>query len=106
MLNVLRTSEIEFLDLCASLADEGDLNLGARDLFQGTIDASALWMSGPYCTFLVFTMPNSFLFLYEINLSGIKLHESDVMSLHHLPRLGQLWLQGTAIRNEAYVHVL
>lgn len=36
VLDVFRTSEIDSLDLALSLADESDLNLGARDLLQGT----------------------------------------------------------------------
>ena len=39
VLNVFRTSEIDCLDLASSLADENDLNLGARDLLQGRLYA-------------------------------------------------------------------
>ena len=35
VLSVLRTSEIEFLDLTPSMAEEGGLNIDARDMLQG-----------------------------------------------------------------------
>lgn len=49
----------------------------------------------------MFAKPNSFLFLNEINLCGTTLRTSDVMNLHHLPRLARLWLKDTSIGNEA-----
>ena len=35
VLNILRTSEIEYLDLAPSIGDENGLNLDSNDLFHG-----------------------------------------------------------------------
>ncbi|KIP11012.1 hypothetical protein PHLGIDRAFT_491810 [Phlebiopsis gigantea 11061_1 CR5-6] len=83
VLNVLRTSEIEFLDLVPSMAETDGLNLDTHDMLK------------------VFAKSNSFLFLNEINLCGVTLRTSDVMNLHHLPRLARLWLKNTSVGNEA-----
>ncbi|OBZ72512.1 hypothetical protein A0H81_07389, partial [Grifola frondosa] len=87
VLNILRTSEIECIDLTASIMDEDGLNLGAHELMR------------------VFTRPNSFLFLKEINLSGAPLRDFDITNIHHLPRLARLWLSNTGIGNEAIYHL-
>lgn len=50
--------------------------------------------------------PNSFLFLYELSLSGTQLSDMDMIHVHHLPRLARLWLGSTGIGNEAYVFLL
>ena len=47
--------------------------------------------------------PNSFLFLSELSLSGVKVSDADIIHVHHLPRLARLWLGSTGIGNEAYV---
>ena len=44
--------------------------------------------------------PNSFLFLRELSLNGVQLSETDVLHIHHLPRLARLWLGSTGIGNE------
>ncbi|KAI0926360.1 hypothetical protein AcV5_008846 [Taiwanofungus camphoratus] len=80
-------SEVEALDLTASLMDEEGLNLGARDLLH------------------VFAKPNSFLFLAELSLSGARLRDFDLTHIHHLPRLARLWLSNTGIGNEAVFHL-
>ncbi|PSS34015.1 hypothetical protein PHLCEN_2v1919 [Hermanssonia centrifuga] len=82
ILDILRTSEIEFLDLTASLAEEDGLNFKARDMLH------------------VFAKPNSFLFLSEINLNDVRLYDADLMHIHRLPRLGCLSLNNTGISNE------
>ncbi|KAI0346251.1 hypothetical protein BDW22DRAFT_1417564 [Trametopsis cervina] len=87
VLNILRTSEIEYLDLAASIGDEGGLNLDSRDLFQ------------------VFLKRNCFPFLAEINLTGAEVHETDLLHLHGLPRLARLWLASTGIGNEAIFYL-
>ncbi|TCD67810.1 hypothetical protein EIP91_011938 [Steccherinum ochraceum] len=83
VLNLLRMSELESLDMTASMTDEEGLNLDAHELL------------------LVFAKPNSFLFLNEINLSGAKLEDVDIRHIHHLPRLAKLWISNTGIGNEA-----
>ncbi|KAI0956427.1 hypothetical protein AcV7_006837 [Taiwanofungus camphoratus] len=87
VLHLLRMSEVEALDLTASLMDEEGLNLGARDLLH------------------VFAKPNSFLFLAELSLSGARLRDFDLTHIHHLPRLARLWLSNTGIGNEAVFHL-
>ncbi|KZT02534.1 uncharacterized protein LAESUDRAFT_738637 [Laetiporus sulphureus 93-53] len=88
VLNMLRMSEIECLDLTASLMDEEGLNMGGRELLR------------------VFAKPNSFLFLSQVSLSGAALQDSDIINIHHLPRLSQLWLSNTGIGNEAIFHLV
>ncbi|EKM57872.1 uncharacterized protein PHACADRAFT_206742 [Phanerochaete carnosa HHB-10118-sp] len=83
VLDAFRTSEVEFLDLTTSLAEEDGLNMDARDILK------------------VLAKPNSFLFVHEINLSGTTLRDSDIACLHHLPRLARLWLQDTGVTNQA-----
>lgn len=86
------------------MAEEGGLNLDARDMLQGYLLLQTR-LVGIYADedSTVFSKPNSFLFLNEINLCGAVLRDSDIMYLHHLPRLARLWLKGTSIGNEAYV---
>ncbi|GBE90107.1 hypothetical protein SCP_1801310 [Sparassis crispa] len=88
ILNILRTSEVKCLDLTASIMDEAGLNLGASDLLH------------------VLKKPNSFLFVTDINLSDISLHDFDLTHIHHLPRLKRLWLSNTGIGNEAVFHLV
>ncbi|CAL1715860.1 unnamed protein product [Somion occarium] len=88
VLNLLRMSEIECLDLAASMTDEEGLNLDARDLLH------------------VFSKPNSFIFLNEINMNGTRLNDSDLQRIHHLPRLARLWISNTGIGNEAIFHLV
>ncbi|KAI0806085.1 hypothetical protein BC629DRAFT_1141943 [Irpex lacteus] len=87
ILNILRTSEIEYLDIASSIGDENGLNLDSEDLFS------------------VFSKPNSFLFLAEINLTGGSVKEADLLHLQHLPRLARLWLSSTGIGNEAIYYL-
>ncbi|KZT73548.1 hypothetical protein DAEQUDRAFT_662157 [Daedalea quercina L-15889] len=88
MLEMLRMSEIEVLDLTASLMEAEGLNLGARELLP------------------VFNKPNSFLFLSELSLSDACLQDFDMTYIHHLPRLSHLWLSNTGIGNEAVYHLV
>ncbi|KAL6301507.1 hypothetical protein BKA93DRAFT_919725 [Sparassis latifolia] len=88
ILHILRTSEVKCLDLTASIMDEAGLNLGASDLLH------------------VLKKPNSFLFVTDINLSDISLHDFDLTHIHHLPRLKRLWLSNTGIGNEAVFHLV
>ncbi|KAH8101836.1 hypothetical protein BXZ70DRAFT_79817 [Cristinia sonorae] len=83
ILNLLRMSELECIDLTASMTDAEGLNLDSQQLLH------------------VFAKPNSFLFLNEMNLSGAKLEDSDLIHIHHLPRLARLWISNTGIGNEA-----
>ncbi|CAK5273845.1 unnamed protein product [Mycena citricolor] len=83
VLSVLRTSEIWRLVLSESMNDEDGLNLAGRDILP------------------IFSKPNSFLFLSELCLSGTRVHESDLLHVHHLPRLVTLLLNNTGIGNEA-----
>ncbi|KAI0703829.1 hypothetical protein BC835DRAFT_1480366 [Cytidiella melzeri] len=87
VLNILRTSEIEYLDLSASIGDEGGLNLDSQDVFH------------------VFSKPNSFLFLSEINLANSEIKEADLLHLQNLPRLARLWLASSGIGNEAIFYL-
>ena len=50
---------------------------------------------------VVFSKPNSFLFLSELSLSDASLQDFDMTYIHHLPRLSHLWLSNTGIGNEA-----
>jgi hypothetical protein len=103
VLSILRTSEIDYLDLSKSTGDEGGLNMDSNELFLGEVT---------YCTTgcsiiltppnPVFSKPNSFLFLAEINLTGSQVKETDLLHLQHLPRLARLWLASCNIGNEAY----
>ncbi|KAF9818789.1 hypothetical protein IEO21_02569 [Rhodonia placenta] len=88
ILNMLRMSEIDCLDLTASLMDEEGLNLGAQELLH------------------VFEKPNSFLFLSELSLSGATLQDYDLTNIHHLPRLSRLWISNTGIGNEGIFHLV
>ncbi|KAI0069802.1 hypothetical protein K474DRAFT_1693993 [Panus rudis PR-1116 ss-1] len=88
VLNILRMSEVECLDLTASMTDEEGLNLDARELLH------------------VFSKPNSFIFLNEMNLSGVRLSDTDVLHIHHLPRLSRLWISNTGIGNEAIFYLV
>ncbi|KAL1721344.1 hypothetical protein EV715DRAFT_195328 [Schizophyllum commune] len=83
ILSILRTSEIRSLALTTSLFDEDGLNLAGQDIFP------------------VFSKPNSFLFLTELTCSGTRLHDFDLIHIHHLPRLAMLMLDNTNISNEA-----
>jgi hypothetical protein len=51
----------------------------------------------------VFSKPHSFLFLSELSLSGTRVHDIDVVHIHHLPRLVTLIMNNTGIGNEASV---
>ena len=102
-LDILRTSEIAYLDLSSSMGDQDGLNLDAQALLHGTVDA--LRICSPH-TLSVFSKANSFLFLAEVNLAGSQLNESDLLHLAHLPRLARLWLTDTGITNEAYAHTV
>ncbi|TFY54163.1 hypothetical protein EVJ58_g9020 [Rhodofomes roseus] len=88
VLEILRMSEIDCLDLTASLMDAEGLNLGAKELLP------------------VFSKPNSFLFLSELSLSDASLQDFDMTYIHHLPRLSRLWLSNTGISNEAVSHLV
>ena len=54
----------------------------------------------------MFSKPNSFLFLTELTCSGTRLHDFDLIHIHHLPRLAMLMLDNTNISNEAYAYIL
>ncbi|KAI0791197.1 hypothetical protein C8Q75DRAFT_732327 [Abortiporus biennis] len=82
VLNLLRMSEIEIIDLSPSMTDEDGLNLDSQELLQ------------------VFAKPNSFLFLREVNLNGTQLDDASLLNIHHLPRLSRLWISNTGITNE------
>ncbi|OCH90333.1 hypothetical protein OBBRIDRAFT_826004, partial [Obba rivulosa] len=88
VLELFRTSEIEYLDLRASIADQDGLNLEAHDLLH------------------VLRKPNSFLFLKELNLANACLSDYDMISIHQLPRLSRLCLCRTGIGNEAIYHLV
>ncbi|KAI0667959.1 hypothetical protein C8Q78DRAFT_1071662 [Trametes maxima] len=88
VLRFFRTSEVECLDLAASMADEDGLNLGARDLLR------------------VLSVADSFLFLEELNFAGVALNDADVLYFNRLPRLSRLWLSNTGIGNEAMYHLV
>ncbi|KAL0576087.1 hypothetical protein V5O48_005886 [Marasmius crinis-equi] len=87
VMEMLRTSEITRLDMATSLADEGGLNLGGRD------------------TFKVFSKPNSFLFLSDLSFSGTPVNDLDLLHVVRLPKLRRLWLENTAIGDEAIYHL-
>ncbi|PCH42550.1 hypothetical protein WOLCODRAFT_72130 [Wolfiporia cocos MD-104 SS10] len=88
ILEMLRMSEIEVLDLTASLMDQEGLNMGAHDLLH------------------VFTKPNSFLFLTELCMNNASLKDLDLTYIHHLPRLSRLWISNTGIGNDAIFHLV
>ncbi|EIN03981.1 hypothetical protein PUNSTDRAFT_139021 [Punctularia strigosozonata HHB-11173 SS5] len=81
-------SEIHTLNLTPSLMDQSGLNLDALDLLR------------------VFTKPNSFLFLAELDLGGSILRDSDITHIHHLPRVSTLMLNDTEISDEAVFHLV
>ncbi|KAJ8523104.1 hypothetical protein ONZ45_g388 [Pleurotus djamor] len=54
-----------------------------------------------YDALQIFGKPNSYLFLAELSISGTPLRDSDIMHIHHLPRLTSLFLEETTIGNEA-----
>ncbi|KAF9648954.1 hypothetical protein BDM02DRAFT_3095551, partial [Thelephora ganbajun] len=88
ILDLFRSSEIQFLDLAPSMLDLEGLNLASRSLLDS------------------FQKPNSFLFVSEISLSDTPLQDFDIVSIHHLPRLSVLWLNNTGIGNEAICHLV
>ncbi|KAJ7595501.1 hypothetical protein C8J56DRAFT_1115426 [Mycena floridula] len=83
VLALLRTSEITSLALSKSLGDQDGLNLASRDLLA------------------VFAQPNSFFFLTELSFNGTPVLDSDLVHIHHLPKLSTLLLNNTSIGNEA-----
>ncbi|KAI0648655.1 hypothetical protein C8Q79DRAFT_461996 [Trametes meyenii] len=88
VLRLFCSSEVECLDLAASMADEDGLNLGARDLLR------------------VLSTTDSFLFLEELNFAGVALNDADILYFNRLPRLSRLWLSNTGIGNEAMYHLV
>ncbi|KAI0636314.1 hypothetical protein C8Q77DRAFT_1192066 [Trametes polyzona] len=88
ILRLFRTSEVECLDLVTSMSDEGGLNLGARDILR------------------TLSVPDSFLFLQELNFSGVRLDDTDALCFNRLPRLSRVWLNKTGIGNEAIYHMI
>ncbi|KAG6817233.1 hypothetical protein H0H87_011290 [Tephrocybe sp. NHM501043] len=52
-------------------------------------------------TLAVFNQPNSFLFVSELSLRDIHVHNFNFTHIHHLPRLATLLLDNTSISNEA-----
>ncbi|EDR04059.1 uncharacterized protein LACBIDRAFT_331024 [Laccaria bicolor S238N-H82] len=73
---------MERISLVNSLFDENGLNLCGKDLF------------------LVFSTPNTFLFLTELSFSGTRIHDFDLIHIHHLPKLSILFLNNTGIGNK------
>ncbi|KAI0373628.1 hypothetical protein BV20DRAFT_937742 [Pilatotrama ljubarskyi] len=88
VLNLFSRSEVECLDLTSSMMDEGGLNLGAPDLLR------------------TLSNPEVFLFVQELNLSGVNVEDADVLSFNRLPRLCRLWLSRAGIGNEAVYHLV
>jgi hypothetical protein len=103
VLNLFRSSEIRSLDLTASLADEGGLNMSGGDTLRGNWLYSAQSAPAAMPVFLVFSAPNSFLFLTNLSFAGTPLCDSDLAYIHHLPKLAYLNLDRTDIGNEASV---
>ncbi|KAJ7081613.1 hypothetical protein B0H15DRAFT_854440 [Mycena belliarum] len=85
---ILRTSEIWRLGLTESMHNEDGLNLAGRDILP------------------VFGKPNSFIFLAELSFCGTRLENTDLVHIHHLPRLATLLLNNTGIGNEAVYHLV
>ncbi|KAJ7765843.1 hypothetical protein DFH07DRAFT_810015 [Mycena maculata] len=88
VMTILRTSEIFKLKLTDSMGDEDGLNLAGRGVLP------------------VFSKPNSFLFLSELSFCGTRVPDSDLVHIHHLPRLITLLLNNTGIGNEAIFHLV
>ncbi|KAJ7111202.1 hypothetical protein C8R43DRAFT_1041770 [Mycena crocata] len=88
VITVLRTSEIYRLTMGESMGDEDGLNIAGKDVLP------------------VFSKPNSFLFLSELSFSGTRIHDIDLVHIHHLPRLATLLLNNTGIGNEAIYHLV
>lgn len=87
--------------------DQEGLNLDARDLLCGTLFSllrlgrlKKIWQNELFF-FSVFSKPNGFFFLNELNLSNVGLKDQDMMHIQRLPRLSRLWMSNTGIGNEA-----
>lgn len=102
VLNALRMSEIKSLSLTTSINDADGLNLAGRDILPGERFKVNIYSASDTVA-PVFSKPNSFLFLSELFLSGTPLADSDIVYIHHLPRLAKLILDDTEIGNEAFV---
>lgn len=97
-------SGIKSLSLTTSINDADGLNLAGRDILPGERFKNVVVIYSVSDTVApVFSKPNSFLFLSELFLSGTPLADSDIVYIHHLPRLAKLVLDDTEIGNEAFV---
>ena len=104
-LNALRNTEIQSLSLVASLRDENGLNMSGMESLRGECELIVYFVHNFFLMLkqLVFSLPNSFLFLSELSFNGIPLDDFDLVHIHHLPRLSTLRLNCTGIGNEASV---
>ncbi|KAG6918415.1 hypothetical protein DXG01_014594 [Tephrocybe rancida] len=82
-----RASEVRWITLTESLTNAGGLNL-CDDILP------------------TFNQPNSFVFVSELCLRDIHIHDFDLTQIQHLPRLSTLLLDNTSISNEATFHLV
>ncbi|KAF8514476.1 hypothetical protein JB92DRAFT_2719211, partial [Gautieria morchelliformis] len=54
---------------------------------------------------LVFSLPHSFTRLAALNMTDVRLDDFDITKIHHLASLTVVWLNNTAIGNEAIGHL-
>ncbi|KDR78620.1 hypothetical protein GALMADRAFT_223884 [Galerina marginata CBS 339.88] len=82
VLDILRTSAIERIVFAPSMFDENGLNLPESNVYS------------------VFGKADSFSFLSELSFANVRICDSDIQHIHHLPNLSALNLNGTGIGNE------
>lgn len=101
ILDILRTTDVERISHVNSLFDENGLNLCGKDLFLGML--LSLYSLSVLRRFIqtAFSSPNTFLSLTELSFSGTRVHDFDLIHIHHLPKLSILFLNNTGTGNEA-----
>ncbi|KIM39316.1 hypothetical protein M413DRAFT_415939, partial [Hebeloma cylindrosporum] len=81
-LHILRETNVERISFTTLMEDGNGLNLTGRDIYS------------------VFSKPDSYRLLSELSFSGIRIQDSDICHIHHLPSLSTLLLDETGIGNE------